>query len=196
MIDRLVWDQSPRNRWERILMTENSTDPHLDPIAQNTEAMLAFHEHEKDTLGRHHNLLVSFSETIGSPIFLAATVLFVAIWITANLVLLQHGHKDIDPPPFQILQGILGLAALIVTIVVLIKQNLLGKMEERRSHLELQVNLLTEQKVTKLITLIEELRRDLPMIEDRYDAQAAAYQVPTDPETVLKVLDEKKDPKA
>jgi len=177
-------------------MAENSTDPKLDPIAQNTEAMLAFHEHEKDKLGWHHNLIVSLSEAIGSAIFLGATVLFVVIWVTTNLVSIQHHNKTIDPPPFQILQGILGLAALIVTIVVLIKQNRFGKMEERRSHLELQVNLLTEQKVTKLITLIEELRRDLPMIEDRHDAQAAAYQVPTDPESVLKVLDEKKDPKA
>jgi uncharacterized membrane protein len=64
------------------------------------------------------------------------------------------------------------------------------KLEERRAHLELQVNLLTEQKTTKLINLLEELRRDLPMIKDRHDPESAAFQQPTDPEAVLAALDE------
>ena len=38
------------------------------------------------------------------------------------------------------------------------EQNRLGKLEELRAHLDLQVNLLTEQKTTKLIDLMEELR--------------------------------------
>jgi uncharacterized membrane protein len=52
-------------------------------------------------------------------------------------------------------------------------------IEKRQAHLELQINLLTEQKTSKLIKLIEELRRDLPMIEDRFD-----------PESVIAALDE------
>jgi len=79
----------------------------------------------------------------------------------------------------------------VTMIVVLVKQNRLAKMEERRTHLELQVNLLTEQKATKIINLLEELRRDLPMIKDRHDAEAAAFQQPTDPESVLAALDDR-----
>ncbi|HEY3784125.1 MAG TPA: hypothetical protein VGL55_02465 [Steroidobacteraceae bacterium] len=36
--------------------------------------------------------------------------------------------------------------------------------------------MLTEQKVTKVIYLLEELRRDLPMVKDRHDPQAATVQ--------------------
>lgn len=73
---------------------------------------------------------------------------------------------------------------------MLIKQNRLVKFDERRAHLELQVNLLTEQKTSKLIKLLVELRRDLPMIKNLRDPEAAAFQQPTDPEAVMAALDE------
>lgn len=98
-----------------------------------------------------------------------------------------------DPAPFHLLAGIVALGALITSTVVLIKQNRLAKLEGQRAHLELQVNLLTEQKATKIINLIEELRRDLPMVKDRHDHEATAFQQPTDPEAVLAALDEQFD---
>ena len=54
-----------------------------------------------------------------------------------------------------------------------------------------QVNLLTEQKVTKLIHLIEELRRDMPMVRDRHDPQSKALQERTDPLKVLSAIEER-----
>jgi uncharacterized membrane protein len=85
------------------------------------------------------------------------------------------------------------LGALLTTTVVLITQNREAKLGEQRLELELQVNLLTEQKTTKLILLLEELRRDLPMVKDRHDPEAAALQKPTDPEEVLAALEERRD---
>ncbi|MGB8299016.1 MAG: hypothetical protein WCG85_26595 [Polyangia bacterium] len=60
--------------------------------------------------------------------------------------------------------------------------------EEERSHLDLQVNLLAEHKVAKLIALVEELRRDLPMVRDRIDREADAMQEAVDPNAVIEVL--------
>jgi len=82
------------------------------------------------------------------------------------------------------------LAALLTATVVLINQNRLAKLEEQRAHLDLQVNLFTEQKVTKLISLMEELRRDLPGVNDRLDLKASALEQPTDPTAVLAALNE------
>jgi uncharacterized membrane protein len=86
------------------------------------------------------------------------------------------------------LQGVLTIAALMTTTVVLIAQNRLTRIETQRSQLDLQVNLLTEQKVTKLIHLLEELRRDLPMVKDRHDPEAAVLQQRTDTAQVLVAL--------
>jgi uncharacterized membrane protein len=72
--------------------------------------------------------------------------------------------------------------------VVLIAQRRQTKVTEERAHLDLQINLLTEQKVTKLIHLIEELRRDLPMVRNREDPHAAALEQRTDAAQVLSAL--------
>jgi uncharacterized membrane protein len=53
----------------------------------------------------------------------------------------------------------------------------------------LQINLTTEQKVAKVINLIEELRRDLPMVKNRYDAQAETFAEKTDALQVLSAIE-------
>ena len=118
---------------------------------------------------------------------------FVALWLLANALCELLAFQALDPPPFFWLQGVVSLGALLTTTVVLITQNREAKLEEQRLELELQVNLLTEQKTTKLIRLLEELRRDLPMVKDRQDPEAAALQKPTDPKEVLAALKERRD---
>ncbi|HJV03060.1 MAG TPA: DUF1003 domain-containing protein [Burkholderiaceae bacterium] len=170
---------------------EQLSAPELDPISQNIENILAFYLREEQNISRSQRVLETVSNALGQPFYLGAIVLFVALWILANIAMSQSGFAAFDPPPFPWLQGIVGLGAFLTMIVVLIKQNRLARLEERRVHLELQVNLLTEQKTTKLINLIEELRRDLPMIKNRHDPEATAYQQPTDPESVLAALGER-----
>jgi hypothetical protein len=41
-----------------------------------------------------------------------------------------------------------------------------------------------------LIHLLEELRRDLPMVKDRHDPEATALQQPTDTAQVLVALED------
>ena len=171
--------------------SEQSAPPKLDPIGQNTDSILAFYTREERNITFSQRILESVGGALGSPLGLGAILSFVAVWIIANLVTKHLGIATFDPPPFSWLQGVIGAGALVTMIVVLVKQNRLAKMEERRTHLELQVNLLTEQKATKIINLLEELRRDLPMIKDRHDAEAAAFQQPTDPESVLAALDDR-----
>ena len=166
-----------------------SAEPPIDPITQNTDSILAFHTREERHITSSQRALEAIGGALGSPVGLAATMFFVTLWIMANIGAKYVGFSPFDPPPFSWLQGLVGLGALFTAIVVLVKQNRLAKMEERRARLELHINLLTEQKATKLINLMEELRRDLPMIKDRHDAEAHALQLPTDPESVIASLD-------
>lgn len=63
---------------------------------------------------------------------------------------------------------------------MLIGQGLQSKLAEQRAHLDLQINLLTEQKVTKLIHLLEELRQDMPGVRDRHDPHVSELKKRTD----------------
>ena len=168
----------------------NTPAPAPDPITLNIESIAAFYqrEHQKATVSQH--VAEAIGNVIGRPVFLGCIVVFVTLWIHANVGLRQMNLTAFDPPPFFWLQGIVSLLALLTTTVVLIRQERLAKLEERREHLDLQVNLLTEQKTTKLIHLFEELRRDLPMVRDRRDPESEAMQHPTDPHRVLAEMDE------
>jgi len=165
--------------------------PSLDQISQNIETILEFYSRDEQKLSPSQRALESVSDSVGRPLYLGAIVLLVALWILANAFEHRMGLAELDPPPYFWLQGLVSLGAFLTTTVLLIKQTRLAKLEGRRAHLELQVNLLTEQKTTKLIMLMEELRRDLPMVRDRHDAEATLLQQPTDAGQVLAELDER-----
>jgi uncharacterized membrane protein len=76
-----------------------------------------------------------------------------------------------------------------MTTLVLITANRQTRNAEERSHLDLQVNLLAEHKVAKLIGLVEELRRDLPMVRNRVDREADVMQEAVDPHAMLDALE-------
>lgn len=78
-----------------------------------------------------------------------------------------------------------------MTIAVLIKQNWQEKLAEQRAQLSLQLNLLSEQKIAKLITLVEELRCDLPDVQNRHDPEAEGMQQAVDPRMVVNALEER-----
>lgn len=177
--------------------TADSADKYSDPgngqISQNIETILQFYSRDEQKISSSQRALETISGSVGRPIYLGFIVLLVALWILANVMAHKLGFAEFDPAPFFWLQGLVSLGALLTTTVLLIKQNRLAKLEERRAHLELQVNLLTEQKTTKLINLMEELRRDLPMVRNRHDPEAAALQQPTDAGQVLAELDERRE---
>ena len=158
-------------------------------VSSNIRSIAAFHEREGEKLGKSARRLDRIGDVIGRPLYLAGLLSVVALWIGGNLLARHLGAAPLDQPPFPALQGVLTLAALLTTTVVLIAQNRLTRIETQRSQLDLQVNLLTEQKVTKLIHLLEELRRDLPMVKDRQDPEAAALQQRTDTDQVLVALE-------
>ncbi len=93
-------------------------------------------------------------------------------------------------PPFDLQEMGIDIASLLIATGVLVQQNRQDKLAEQRSHLILQINLLTEQKIAKLIELMEELRTDLPNIRARYDWEAQIMQQATDPQIVLNILQE------
>jgi uncharacterized membrane protein len=159
-------------------------------VNQNIDSIVAFHQREQEKRSRAERALEQAAALIGRPVYLLGMLSLVVLWIVGNALATALGLRPPDASPFPRLQGLLTLAALATTTIVLITQQRLGRLESHRAHLDLQVNLLTEQKVTKLIHLLEELRRDLPMVHDREDAEATALQRPTDTAQVLSALGE------
>ena len=161
-----------------------------DQIDQNIENVAALQRRESELTSNSQRRVERLGRFIGSPAYLLGLLGIAASWIGANSLIASFGYTPVDPLPFEMLQGTLTLIALITTTIVLIAQNRQSRLEQQHTHLGLQVNLLTEQKVTKLILLIEELRRDLPMVKDRLDPQSAVLQEGADTKQVLSAIEE------
>jgi uncharacterized membrane protein len=172
-------------------MIERATSAELsEHVAQNIETIAHLHTEAEGRVGRNQKTIEKLTESIGQPRALFAIVGAATLWVVANLFAPRVGLPRLDPPPFAWMQGVLSLAALLVTTMVLTTQNRQAKRASHRGNLELQVNLVAEQKIAKLISLLEELRRDLPSVRNRVDPVADAMAEAVDPQAVLTVLEE------
>jgi len=159
-------------------------------VPQDVESVASIRARAELRLDRHQRMMEVLTAALGRPRTVYAISLLVLGWVAVNTVApWALGWKCIDPPPFFWLQGVVALAALLMTTLVLITANRQTRNAEERSHLDLQVNLLAEHKVAKLIALVEELRRDLPMVKDRIDHEANAMQEAVDPHAMLEALE-------
>jgi uncharacterized membrane protein len=90
---------------------------------------------------------------IGTLTFVVVQVLCVVLWVAINAGL-ATSIRPFDLFPFPVLSLILTLEALLVAAFVLMKQNSMSKLADRRSHLDLQINLMTERETTKIIRML------------------------------------------
>jgi uncharacterized membrane protein len=122
---------------------------------------------------------------IARPFFVALLSLGVAAWIGANLIAFALGLRALDAPSFPWLQGATNLFSLFVVFLVLVAQKHEDELNAHRDTLTLELAILSEHKVAKLIQLLEELRRDSPHVQDRVDREADQMSQPADPGSVL-----------
>jgi len=171
-------------------MVDASSDDRPLHLDQNIDTVLEVQKREWETRPRSQRFVDRMSRIIGRPMFLIGLLGFTGTWIALNILAPRFGQVVFDPFPFPLLDGIVSLASLMSTTVILIAQNRQSRIEQQHAHIALQVNLMTEQKVAKVINLIEELRQDLPMVKDRYDPQAESFAQKTDALQVLKAIEE------
>ena len=160
-----------------------------DPVQEIVQTTAALHARSEKHVTPHQRRVERLSYVIGRPTSLYVVLALVVLWIGADLWMRANDKPAWDEPPFFWLQGFVGLAALLTTLVVVITQRRQDIKAEQRAELDLQISLIIEQKVTKLIALVEELRRDLPDVQDRTDPEAERMTEAADPQVMLVALE-------
>jgi uncharacterized membrane protein len=165
----------------------------LAQAAEHAETIAALRARAEHQMSSSQRYVEAFTANIGRPSTIAILLALIAVWVAWNWY--EHATKGhvLDAPPFFWLQGVVALYAALISTFVLATQNREKRHAEQRAYLELQINLLAEQKTAKIIELLEELRRDMPTVRDRIDTQANAMQVPVDTAAVMNVLEETMD---
>ncbi|WP_375504561.1 DUF1003 domain-containing protein [uncultured Nostoc sp.] len=166
------------------------TAPLPESISKNIDTIIALHRRSEKDVPQHQRVVETVTAFFGRPAFLYSILLGIILWITPNVLPRRFGIPRFDPLPFSWLQFSLTTGSLLVTTGVLIKQERQEKLAEQRAQLSLQLNLLSEQKIAKLIALVEELRHDIPNVKNRSDPEAEMMKSPTDPHAIIDVLEE------
>lgn len=172
-------------------------DPDRAQIAleENVEAIKGWERSTLQARSRIEQLGDWIAATAASgPVLLLHGVWF-AGWVSANVGLLP-GVAPFDPFPFPFLTMTVSLEAIFLALFVLASQNRLARQSDKRSHLDLQVNLLAEREMTAVLQLLRDIARHLQVPTTVTPAQLQDLAANTDLEALTRRIEEFPDPTA
>src|SRR5688572_9157283 len=94
-----------------------------------------------------------------APIVVVHVIWFVA-WVIVNVGVVDR-IQPFDPFPFPLLTLTVSLEAIFLALFVLASQNRLAHQADKRSHLDLQIDLLAEREMTAVLQLLQDIARHL-----------------------------------
>ena len=89
----------------------------------------------------------------GSNTFLWFNVILFTVWLLVNTGKISF-LAPFDPFPFNLLTNVVSLEAIILAIFVLISQNRTAKIDDLREETHLQLSVISELEVTKIMKML------------------------------------------
>jgi uncharacterized membrane protein len=174
------------------MVAETQDAPPVLPahIEEAVRSIARFHAEHHHSATPPQRAIARLTALLGQPWLIAVLSVIVFGWISVNLLAAALGYRPLDPPPFPGLGAAISLASLYMMILVLATQRRDDQLAQQREQLTLELALLSEQKTAKVIELLEEFRRDTPLVRNRVDSQAEAMAHPADPQRVLEAIKE------
>jgi len=152
---------------------------------QNVETITRLEEAARAQRTPTDRLAEKIARFCGSMTFVWVHVLWFGGWILVNSL---PGIPHVDPFPFTFLTLIVSLEAIFLSTFILISQNHDSRISERRSHLDLQLNLLSEQENTKMITMLHAIAEKVGANLTQ-DPKIKALGEETEPERLIEQIE-------
>ena len=138
---------------------------------------------ERHLQERLADAITAFSGSMG---FVYLHLLWFGAWLLVNTGYL--GLTPFDPFPYGFLTMIVSLEAIFLSTFVLISQNRFSDAADRRAELDLQIGLLAEHEITRVLQMLDAIQDKLG-IENDAESELADLEVETKPEDVLAEID-------
>src|SRR3954467_3345686 len=153
-------------------------------VRTNIETLRNRREQEARTASRQEKLADTITAFTGSMPFVYLHLALYGGWIAWNLIPVV-AHFD---PTFVILAMEASVEAIFLSTFVLISQNRARAATDKRDELDLQINLLAEHELTRLIEMVSVIARKL---EVRIGAENEVAEITKDvaPETLLNEIE-------
>jgi uncharacterized membrane protein len=156
-------------------------------LERNIEALERRRRDEASKAGVEERVASAITRFTGSMLFVYVNLVLVGLWVSVNLGWVPL-VKPFDPE-FIILAMIASVAAIFLSTFVLISQNRMAKAADQRADLDLQISLLAEHEVTRLVAMVDAIRRHLGVDHDDVD-EVEELKKDVAPEAVLDAISE------
>jgi uncharacterized membrane protein len=151
-------------------------------LARNIQALNERRRREEKTATREERLAQAITDFTGSMPFVYLHLAVFGFWIVANLEWVP-GIPAWDAS-FVVLAMVASVEAIFLSTFVLISQNRMAAAADKRADLDLQINLLAEHEVTKLVALVSAMAKQLGVRSD-VDHEVDELKRDVAPEAVL-----------
>jgi uncharacterized membrane protein len=155
------------------------------PVLQNVRAIAELDAESTAKRSRLDRLSDRVSNFASSPSFLLIHIAWFAGWIVVNTL----GRSQLDPYPFTFLTFLVSLEAIFLTSFVLISQKHLETQAHRRAALDLQVNLLAEHEMTRVLRTVLAIASHLGVTDIRGDEELKELIEKTDVLAIAKSVE-------
>ena len=154
-------------------------------VERNIHALLEHRKSEEEKKNFEERIADRVTRFTGSMLFVYIHLVLFGLWIILNLGWL--GIKPFDPS-FVILAMFASVEAIFLSTFVLISQNQMNAQANKRAELDLQVSLLAEHEVTRLITLVTDIAKKMN-VEITNESEIEELSKDVYPEKVMETME-------
>jgi uncharacterized membrane protein len=168
--------------------TSGSERPRLATVVhRNIGALLEMRQRHEAQKSREDRIADRITAFAGSMRFVYFHAALLAVWIVLNLGIVS-GLRPFDPYPFVMLATLASIEAIFLSTFVLVSQTRMSEEADRRADLDLQISLLAEHEITRLIRMVDAVSRRLDVDREAPgDLEELKQEVP--PEVLLEEIE-------
>jgi uncharacterized membrane protein len=154
-------------------------------VERNIQALLERRKQEEEKKTIEERIADAITKFTGSMLFVYIHLILFGGWIIWNVGWI--GLKPFDPT-FVVLAMAASVEAIFLSTFVLISQNRMNIQADKRADLDLQISLLTEHEVTRMITLITAMAKKM-QIEGADNPEIEELKKDVQPEKVMDTME-------
>jgi uncharacterized membrane protein len=166
---------------------ESNSPPEVAGVVErNIRTLLKHRREEQGSRTRQERIADAIGRFTGSMAFVYIHLVVFGLWFAVNL-----GWLPVIPrfdPTFVVLAMVASVEALFLSTFVLITQNRMAALAEKRAELDLQISLLSEHEITRLITLVTAMAEQMGL-KVAQDPELAELSQDVAPEKVMEKME-------
>jgi uncharacterized membrane protein len=162
------------------MQTASTTTRNIKAISELEHSALA----QRSISARVGDVIASHA---GKMWFIVFHVVWFSVWLWLNSE--SKSRLAFDPFPYQLLSTVVSLESIFLSLFILMSQNRSNIQADQRNHLDLQINLLSEEENTKMLQMLQALCEHHKLTIGK-DPETTAMAKRTDISDVLSELQE------